>query len=169
MTVCGRRQPLLSNPLECPSWVNNGLSRPTAATSAFRGKADENDAKADMPAAMSAVGGKADLACQDLSGPFIARTRHSLVSKTGPLKGRNRPESVIHVGRRKCPLLDRKADITYEELIVRRSSQSDRPLFYLVADVGQADSLGRLIAISVIPRSLHGRCSQRQKPSSIEQ
>ncbi len=29
-------------------WVNNGLSRPTAATSAFRGKADANDAKADV-------------------------------------------------------------------------------------------------------------------------
>ena len=28
--------------------VNNGLSRPTAATSAFRGKADANDAKADI-------------------------------------------------------------------------------------------------------------------------
>jgi len=26
---------------ECPLWVNNGLSRPTAATSAFGGKADE--------------------------------------------------------------------------------------------------------------------------------
>ncbi len=43
---------------QCPSWVNFGLSRPTAATSAFRGKADANDAKADMPAAMSAVEGK---------------------------------------------------------------------------------------------------------------
>ncbi len=57
--------------------VNNGLSRPTAATSAFRGKADANDAKADMPAAMSAVEGKADIVCQGLSGPFLARCRHS--------------------------------------------------------------------------------------------
>ena len=40
MAVYGRRQPLLSNPLECPSWVNFGLSRPTAATSAFGGEAD---------------------------------------------------------------------------------------------------------------------------------
>ncbi len=38
-----------------------GLSRPTAATSAFRGKADANDANADMPAAMSAVEGRADV------------------------------------------------------------------------------------------------------------
>jgi hypothetical protein len=53
-------------------WVNFGLSRPTAATSAFRGKADEHDANADLPVGMSAVGGGADVACQGLSGPFIA-------------------------------------------------------------------------------------------------
>jgi hypothetical protein len=44
----------------CPQWVNYGLSWPTPATSAFRGRADANDAKADMPAAMSAVEGRAD-------------------------------------------------------------------------------------------------------------
>ncbi len=38
--------------------------------SAVRGKADTNDAKADMPAAMSAVEGRADVVCQELSGPF---------------------------------------------------------------------------------------------------
>jgi len=42
--------------------------------------------------------------------------------------------------------MDRKADITYEELIVRRGIQRDCPLFYLVADVGHVDLLGRLIA-----------------------
>jgi len=79
------------------SRVNNGLSRPTAATSAFRGKADANDAKADVPAEMSAVEGRADVACQELSGPFLANNGHSLVSKSGPLKGRNRPISAIQV------------------------------------------------------------------------
>ncbi len=53
-TDIGRRQPLLSNPLECPSWVNFGLSRPTAATSAFRGKADEIGVKADIPVRQAA-------------------------------------------------------------------------------------------------------------------
>jgi hypothetical protein len=46
-------------------WVNFGLSRPTAATSAFRGKADANDAKADMPAAMSAVEGRDAMRLKD--------------------------------------------------------------------------------------------------------
>ncbi len=63
--------------------------------SAIGGKADANDAKADMPAAMSAVEGRADVVCQELSGPFLANNGHSLVSKSGPLKGRNRPISVI--------------------------------------------------------------------------
>ncbi len=30
-----------------------------------------------MPAAMSAVEGEADFACQALSGPFLAKNRHS--------------------------------------------------------------------------------------------
>ncbi len=63
---------------KCLKWVNFGLSRPTAATSAFRGKADANDAKADMPVGMSAFGGKADVFCQELSGPFLAKRRHRL-------------------------------------------------------------------------------------------
>ncbi len=75
-TVSGRRQPLLSNPLECPSWVNFGLSRPTAATSAFRGKADEIGTITDIGQRMSAVGGRADVACQGLSGPFLAISGH---------------------------------------------------------------------------------------------
>jgi hypothetical protein len=67
---------LLSNPLECPLWVNFGLSRPTAATSAFRGKADEIGTITDIGQRMSAVGGRADVVCQELSGPFIVRRRH---------------------------------------------------------------------------------------------
>ena len=47
------------------------------------GKADENDAKADLPVWMSAVGGRADLDCQELSGPLIARSRHS--DNSGPI------------------------------------------------------------------------------------
>jgi hypothetical protein len=38
-------------------------------------------------------------------------------------KGWSRPVSAIHDRRRERPLLDRKADIAYEEIIVRRSSQ----------------------------------------------
>ena len=63
-------------------------------------------------------------------------------------KGKNRPNSVVQVHCRERPLPDRKDDIAYEEIIVRCGIQRDRPFFYLVADVGQADSLGRLIANS---------------------
>ncbi len=77
---------------------------------------------------MSAIGGKADSLAHPSKSPLIARTRHSLVSKTGPLKGRNRPEAVIQASCRERPLSDRKADIAYEEIIVRRSSQLDCPL-----------------------------------------
>ncbi len=56
--------------------VNNGLYRQPCHTSAYPPEADENDAKADMPAAMSAIGGRADVACQELSGPFLARSGH---------------------------------------------------------------------------------------------
>ncbi len=58
----------------------------------------------------------------------------------------NRPEAVIQVSCRERPLPDRKADIAYEEITVRRSNQLDSPLFCLVANVCQADSHGRLIA-----------------------
>ncbi len=84
MAAHGRRQPLLSNPLECPSWVNNGLSQPTAATSAFRGKADEISTITDIGQRMSAVGGRADVFCQGLSGPFIAKRRHCDVVEWEP-------------------------------------------------------------------------------------
>ncbi len=62
------------------------------------------------------------------------------------LKGWNRPESVIHVGRRERPLPDRKADIAYEEIIVRRGNRFDCPLFPLLADVGWVAPLSRLVA-----------------------
>ena len=39
-----------------PLWVNCGLSRPTAATSASRGEADPNGAKADIGAGVSDAG-----------------------------------------------------------------------------------------------------------------
>jgi hypothetical protein len=67
----------------CPFRVNFGLSRPTAATSAPEGEADEIRAKADVPVGMSAVGGGADVACQGLSGPFLARRRHVANSPLG--------------------------------------------------------------------------------------
>ena len=47
--------------------------------SAFGGKADAIGTKADMPVRMSAVRGKADVACQGLSGPFIANSGHSII------------------------------------------------------------------------------------------
>ncbi len=68
---------------QCPLWVNFGLSRPTAATSAPEGEADEIRAKADVPVGMSAVGGGADIVCQGLSGPFLARRRHCQVDLYG--------------------------------------------------------------------------------------
>ncbi len=59
-------------------WVNNGLSRPTAVTSAFGCKADEIGTITDIGQRMSAVGGRADVACQGLSGPFIAKSGNSV-------------------------------------------------------------------------------------------
>ncbi len=41
-------------------------------SSAPGGQADVIRQKADLPVGMSAVGGGADVACQELSGPFIA-------------------------------------------------------------------------------------------------
>jgi hypothetical protein len=55
-------------------WVNNGLYRQPCHTSAYPPEADENDAKADVPPEMSAIGGRADVACQELSRPFLANT-----------------------------------------------------------------------------------------------
>jgi hypothetical protein len=58
-----------------PLWVTSSDSRVLPPPRPLSGcEADANDAKADMPAAMSAVEGRADVACQELSGPLIAIT-----------------------------------------------------------------------------------------------
>jgi len=62
--------------MECRLWVNFGLYRQPRQRSAYRGEADEIDEKADIDAPMSAVGTKADVSCQELSGPLIASSRH---------------------------------------------------------------------------------------------
>ncbi len=59
-----------------------------------------------------------------------------MVSRSRQLKGRNRPEAVIQASCRERPLSDRKADIAYEEIIVRRSSQYALALCQAQADVG---------------------------------
>jgi hypothetical protein len=69
---------------------------------------------------MSAVGEGADVYCQWLSGPFIAKSRQSRGSKFIQLKGENRPEFAVHSGWRECQVSDRKADIAWDEAIVRR-------------------------------------------------
>ena len=46
------------------------------ATSEVGGKADEIGTITDMPAAMSAVEGRADIVCQGLSGPLVAISGH---------------------------------------------------------------------------------------------
>ena len=51
------------------------------------------------------------------------------MSKFRPLKGRNRPFSVIRAGLRERRLPDRKADIAHEAIIVRRINQLDSPLY----------------------------------------
>ncbi len=63
---------MLSNPLECPSWVNLRHSPGVPPTSGAGGRADEIDTITDIGQRMSAVGGIADVVCQGLSGPFIA-------------------------------------------------------------------------------------------------
>jgi hypothetical protein len=54
--------------------VNLGLYGLPRHRSAHLREADEYDAKADVSVWMSAFGGRADVACQELSGPFIAIT-----------------------------------------------------------------------------------------------
>ncbi len=58
--------------------VNFGLSRPTAATSAFRGKADEIGTITDIGQRMSAVGGKADVPATWPESPLLATSGHSI-------------------------------------------------------------------------------------------
>jgi hypothetical protein len=50
------------------------------ARSAPGGLADVIGAKAEVPVGMSAVGGRADVACQELSGPFLAKSGSSWCS-----------------------------------------------------------------------------------------
>jgi hypothetical protein len=58
----------------------NGLCKEPRQRSAYRREADEIDVKADIDTQMSAVGGKADVSWQELSGPFIANSAHCLQS-----------------------------------------------------------------------------------------
>ncbi len=58
----------------------------------------EYDAKADVPVGMSAVGGGADVACQGLSGPFLARSGHSMRRLFGRLSTREFKRLYGHVG-----------------------------------------------------------------------
>jgi hypothetical protein len=57
--------------------VNLGLYGLPRHRSAHLRETDENDAKAEVTVGMSAVGGGADVACQGLSGPFLANRRSS--------------------------------------------------------------------------------------------
>ncbi len=63
--------------------------------SAPGGKADEFKAEADILFVMSASGGIADAFAHQSERLLIANNGHSLVPKSGPLKGWNRPKSVI--------------------------------------------------------------------------
>jgi hypothetical protein len=62
--------------------------------------------------------------------------------------GSSRPKSVIQGSCRERPLSDRKADIAYEEIVLRRSSRFACPLSQALADVGAAAPPSRLIATS---------------------
>ena len=62
-------------------------------------------------APMSASGGKAVVFEKVRFRLQLARSRSSTASKSGPLKGRNRPKSAIQARWRERPLLDRKAAV----------------------------------------------------------
>ena len=70
----------------------------------------------------------------------------------------NRPEAVIQVGCRERPLPDRKADIAYEEIIVRRGNRFDYPLSQAKADVGRVAPPSRLVAEAVEEAPTYRRC-----------
>ncbi len=67
---------------ECLSWVNFGLHEQPRHRSAYPREADANDANADRPVGMSAVRGKADVACQGLSGPFLANSGYLIFQRS---------------------------------------------------------------------------------------
>ena len=82
VTVCIRHLKVAdNNTLTMKDRVGSRMDSKDSLTnrSAHPREADENRTKADVPVGMSAVGGKADVACQGLSGPFIARSGHSIV------------------------------------------------------------------------------------------
>ena len=70
---------------------------------------------------------------------------HPLESAALP---RRTPISVIQVSCRERPLSDRKADIAYDEIIVRRGNRFDCPLSQAQADVRRAAPPSRLVATS---------------------
>ena len=62
-------------------------------------------------------------------------------------KGWSRPFSVIHAGQRERQLLDCKADIACEEIIMRRSNRSDCPHSQALAVVGWAAPTSRFVVV----------------------
>ncbi len=63
-------------------------------------------------------------------------------------KGWSRPKPAIQGRCRERPLSDRKGDIAYEEIIVRRSNWLGFPLSQAQAGVGRVAVPGRLVAMS---------------------
>ena len=58
------------------------------------GLADETCDEADIRLLMSVVGGRADVACQGLSGPFLAKTSRTIDSNKRLLYGQSSPNTV---------------------------------------------------------------------------
>jgi hypothetical protein len=81
LSQCGESKNKFCHQRKCRLWVNNRLYRQPCHRSAYPREADANDANADRPVGMSAVRGKADVACQGLSGPFLANSGR----KVGPV------------------------------------------------------------------------------------
>ncbi len=79
--------------LELPLRVNYGLSRLTAATSAFRGKADEISTITDIETRRSAIGGKADVPATWPGSPLLAMNGQCAPTARITSGGRYHPES----------------------------------------------------------------------------
>ncbi len=69
-----------------------------------------------------------------------------------------RNAQAIQVHCRERPLWDRKADIAYEEIIVRRGNRFDYPLSQAKADVGRVAPPSRLVAEAVEEAPTYRRC-----------
>ncbi len=69
------KRPLIA--VQIPLWVTRRLFGGPWKASSFGGLADETCDEADIRLLMSVVGGRADVACQGLSGPFIAKSGSS--------------------------------------------------------------------------------------------